>query len=199
MPTYFTHDPDQATVSDVKRWLRVTAPKGAICPCCKQHVKIYRRVLGSQMARWLIWLVRTWETLLPERGIHPRPAAQLHDRLSPEGPDHRDWWIDIKQSPVRGGDYAKLVHWGLIEQKETELPRKHRTDGARPKDSGLWRPTCKGIDFVHRRIAVPSHVVLYKNQLLGVGEDPIRIHQALGKKFDYEQLMRAPVNVEVPV
>jgi len=190
MPALFDKDPDTATVADVKRWLRVHAPKGAVCPCCKQHVKIYRRALGSQMARWLIWLVRTWEQ--KQAGVRSPVSGQLM-HLECNHP-----WIDVKLSPVRGGDYAKLIHWELVEHKVNE-PKQKRPDGSRPKDSGLWRPTFKGIDFVHQRLSVPSHMTLYCNLLLEQSDDLIKIHQALGKKFDYHKLMNAPINVEVPV
>ncbi len=164
----FTGDINATTLKQAKDWLRLRADKGARCPCCKQYVKIYKRVLGSQMARWLIWLVRTWEKL-------------------PLGTQ----WVDIRQAPVRGGDYAKLIHWGLIEQKQND-------DEKDTKDSGLWRPTHRGIDFVCRRIMVPSHVYLYDNIKLKEEPRKIMIDDALGKKFSYSDLMNAPVSVEVP-
>ncbi len=94
---------------------------------------------------------------------------------------------------MRGGDYAKLVHWNLIEQKP-----KDRGDTTR-RDSGLWRPTFKGLDFAHQRCVVPSHVYLYDNILQKSEDTQINIVDALGKHFDYRELMRSPVTVQVPV
>lgn len=171
----FSGDASKTSLEDAKNWLRLRARKGAHCPCCKQHVKIYRRPLGSQMARWLIWLVRVYEAL-PDL---------------PKGHNGIRGWIDIRESPVRGGDYAKLVHWDLAENRANVDPEL--------RTSGLWRPTPKGIDFVQRRIVVPSHVELYDNHPLGFSEEMIGIDAALGKWFNYEELMNAPVKVQVPV
>lgn len=165
MAQLFTTSPDVATVTSAKNWLRAHAERGAICPCCKQYVKIYRRALGTQMARWLIWLVRSWE------------HTPMH-------------WIDVKESPVRGGDYAKLLHWGLVEQKQPS--RDSDT-----KDTGLWRPTHLGIDFVMRRTRVPSHVYIYNNNRLKFEAHTVDIVEALGKRFSYKELMNAPVQVRV--
>ena len=178
----FTGDVDTTTIAQAKDWLRLRADKGARCPCCKQYVKIYKRVLGSQMARWLIWLVRTFEQL-------PEYAPTM--LANPPAPLRKIGWVDIRQSPVRGGDYAKLVHWGLVEQKQNNSEKD-------TKDSGLWRPTFRGIDFVHRRIMVPSHVYLYDNIKLKEEPRKIMIDDALGKKFSYSELMGAPVSVEIP-
>ncbi len=116
----FEGDINTTTLKQAKDFLRLYAEKGVRCPCCKQYVKVYRRVLGSQMARWLIWLVRTWEQTDKARyGSTPRFAF---DRRFEEGTDV-GVWVYIRQSPVRGGDYAKLIHWGLVEQKPNEKPR----------------------------------------------------------------------------
>lgn len=169
------------TVAQAKDWLRYRAKKGVRCPCCKQYVKIYKRPLGAPMARWLIWLVRTWQ--------HKFKLAKLK---SPSN----DAWIDIRLAPVRGGDYAKLLHWGLVEHKLDVLEKKN---GARDtRDSGFWRPTFAGIDFVKGALKVPSHVYLYDNVKIGEEKREITIMEALGKKHSYEELMRAPIHIDVP-
>lgn len=133
--------------------------EGVECPCCGQFAKIYRRALNSQMACWLIWLVREAER-------------------APEGPG----WVDVKRSPVRGGDYAKLVHWGLIEQCPNDNDAK--------RTSGLWRPTDHGVAFALGRVQVPSHVYIYANKVEGFANKFIGIEDALGARFDYAELMR---------
>lgn len=137
------------------------APAGALCPCCGQVCKVYKRHINSPMARFLIWLVRSYEEL-------PR-------------------WIHLKQFPMiqnrrGGGDYGKLVHWGLIEQKPNHDEPDKRT-------SGEWRPTPKGIEFVHRRISVPDAVFLYDNIRQGFSDIKIDIDFALGQEFSYQELM----------
>lgn len=185
----FTGDKAATTLAQATDWLRLRADKGVRCPCCKQYVKIYKRTLGSQMARWLIWLVRTWEHV--DKGSYGSTPRFESTRRAPHGA-----WVDIRLSPVRGGDYAKLAHWGLVEQKPND---GKKDNGAKDtKDSGYWRPTYKGIDFVRRRITVPSHVYLYDNVKLKEEERMISIDDALGKKYSYDELMNAPVHVEVP-
>jgi hypothetical protein len=192
----FTGDIELVSIAQAKDWLRLRAKKGARCPCCKQYVKIYKRPLGAPMARWLIWLVRTWKYADKARyGSTPRFSF---DRRFEEGTPN-GVWIDVRKSPVRGGDYAKLSHWGLVEEKP-HVPGTKKDNGAvDTKDSGMWRPTFKGIDFVYKRIEVPSHVILYDNIKLGETKTLITIVQALGKKHSYQELMNSAVKVEVPV
>lgn len=129
--------------------------EGVTCPCCDQFVKQYKRSLNSTMARWLIWLVRTSKKTPGE-------------------------WVNIKRSPVRGGDYAKLLHWGMVSQAPDE-------EGG--KRSGMWRPTARGIDFAHSAVRVPSHVFLLTGQVEGWSTTSIDIRGALGSRFDYLELM----------
>lgn len=168
------------SIAQAKDWLRFRAKKGCRCPCCKQYVKIYKRALGSQMARWLIWLVRTWD-----HKFQPRMLKRVDNEA----------WIDIRLSPVRGGDYAKLLHWGLVQHKIDVL---EKNGGRDKRDSGLWRPTFKGIDFVNGKVKMPSHVYLYDNMKIGEESALITIEQALGKRHSYKELMSAPIHVDVP-
>jgi hypothetical protein len=133
------------------------------CPCCGQKVKIYKRKLNANMARWLIWLVKAYR-------------------------DARRWW-SVNEGPVLqnrkgGGDFAKLVHWGLIREKPNEADSSKRT-------SGFWKPTKKGALFARMKIEVPSHVHLYNNEIVGWSDTPITIENALGKRFNYRELMRS--------
>jgi len=164
MTAYFSGGLD-TPLSETKDWLRIHGKNGTHCPCCKQYVKIYRRPISSAMARWLIWLVRTWEH--KSRGVE---------------------WIHARESAAAGGDYGKLRHWDLIEPRDKN------------KKTGFWRPTIKGIDFVHKHCRVPSHVVLYNDTFLEVDDERyINIVDCLKNKFSYDELMSAHVNVELPV
>jgi len=90
-------------------------------------------------------------------------------------------WIHFAE--VNGTlDYAKLRDWGLIESKPNDDTTK--------KDSGYWRPTQLGIDFVYDRESVPSHGVFYNRRCYRLDDSKlITIRQALGKKFVYPELM----------
>lgn len=140
--------------------------EGIPCPCCEQFCKLYKRKLNSAMAAWLVWLVVEYEK-------------------SPG-------WIDIRTSPVRGGDYAKLLHWNLVLQRP-----KDKSDRVR-RTSGHWMPTPTGIEFAHGRGWVPSHVFLYNNKREGYSEETVTVHGALGKKFNYSELMGAFLNPGKP-
>jgi len=94
---------------------------------------------------------------------------------------------------VRGGaqagkastDASYLVHWGLIERK--------------PEHRGAYRPTSDGIAFVRGELAVPSHVSIYDNRRVGQSRRLITIRDAFGRRFDYDELMRAAAEVSRPV
>lgn len=143
-------------------------PEGITCPCCGQLCKLYRRSLNSGMTRSLIWLVRYQEWSGEE-------------------------WIDVpKHAPryvLASREMGKLVHWGLAEDKPN--------DDDRQRTSGMWRPTKKGIAWVYMEVTVPSHVLLYNNQLYGFSGQPVNVQEALGQRFDYETLMHDPVVPEV--
>jgi hypothetical protein len=132
---------------------------GIFCPCCGQYCKLYKRKFNSQMAVWMVWLVREFE--------------------------RRPRWIDWHDAPhtLRGGDYAKAAHWELIRHREN-------TDTAN-RTSGYWKPTKKGIDFAYNKLAIPSHVLIFNNEVRGFTKKRITIVQALGNHFNYQELMHA--------
>lgn len=79
------------------------------------------------------------------------------------------------------GDYVKLAGWDLIEpRKDDETEKKH---------SGWWRLTLAGIDFVMCLRRVPSHSIIYNGRVLRLEGEPTDIEQALGRHFDYRELM----------
>lgn len=98
-------------------------------------------------------------------------------RLCPD-----DGWLHYLNCRFRGRDYSRLLCWGLAITRGNDDPTK--------KNSGFWRPTKKGIAFVERRIMVPSHVYLYDNKVEGWSDKLVTIRQALGKRFDLEEIMR---------
>ena len=133
---------------------------GATCPCCGQLAKVYKRKLNREMARWLVWLVKKYLN------------GMKH---------HCSEWIDVRDSRVRGGDYAKLALWGLAKRKPVDEESKSRT-------SGLWKPTPRGIDFAMGRCNVPSHLYLYNNEIVRASETQTSIGKALGEDFDYQDV-----------
>jgi len=134
--------------------------EGSYCPCCGQFCKLYRRTINAAMARALINLVRIWEA-------NPR-WINIHE-------------MKLVQGRRAGGDFAKLRWWGLIEAKENEDESK--------KDSGMWRPTEAGREFVYLQLTVPKYVLVYNNQVRSSGPEKIDIKDSLKAKFNYAELM----------
>lgn len=151
------------TIEEAQDWLTERADEGADCPCCGQFVKVYKRKLYSTMA---------YSLLLIERFFASSDVSWLHV------PD----FLDGKGVVARGGDFAKLSFWGLLESGEGP-----RHDGS--SRNGMWRITPKGVDFVRGRIIVPKYIFLFNQQCLGFSEEQIHITEALGDDFDYRELM----------
>ncbi len=150
------------TLEEAKQRLRGMLEEGARCPCCTQIAKIYKRKIHSGMASRLIRLYR----------------LSGHD--SP--------WIDVNQIYATAGSLAPLDlpylrFWGLIE-KSGDTPDEGQ------KSNGLWRITEKGKQFVRCRITVPKYIHMYDGRCLKVVGDQVSVKDALGDKFNYEQLMR---------
>ena len=131
---------------------------GASCPCCGQKVVLYRRKLNTNMARFLIRLVKEYER-------------------TGQGVRH-----EVLRSEKDGRDYSYITKWGLAE---TFAPEK----GEDKKDSGLWKPTPKGIDFAYNRLTVPARVFLYDNQIVGWDTQTCSVEEALGQKWSWSELM----------
>lgn len=87
------------TITEAKSFLRENWSKGATCPCCQQHVQLYRRPITSAMAAGLILM------------YHFRKNAFTHVE---------DFFKKIKCPSSIRGDFSKLRYWGLIEENTEE-------------------------------------------------------------------------------
>jgi hypothetical protein len=139
---------------------------GFTCPHCGRYGQEYKRKLNSGMAASLIWLVKFYESRKP-LGV--------------------DFWVNVQENGTRqvltSREIGKLQYWGLAELK----PNLDEPD---KKESGLWRPTGKGIDFVYNRTRVPSHVFVYDDKVLEFSTETVNVQDALGTKFSYADLMK---------
>jgi hypothetical protein len=79
-------------------------------------------------------------------------------------------------------DEGQLRYWGLLEEEKSVRP-----DGGR---KGVWRVTEKGEAFIQCRVRVHSHAYTFNSQCFGLDGDMITIREALGKKFNLEELLR---------
>ena len=139
---------------------------GIACPCCEQRVKLYRRSLNSSMAAMLIALSRI------NNGSRWTYIEEWREKSD----------ISING----GGDYGKLAYWNLVES----MPVAPELDKG---SSGQWKITKKGMEFGSGNIRVPSHVLIYNNTIMGFSDKLVDIHNCLGKKFSYSELMESPI------
>ncbi len=136
-----------------------TKREGCLCPLCTRLVTIYRRPLHAEMALFLIKLVKAYQKT-------PR------------------WYSTKELVPSitkASSDGVYLTHWGLIDKSDDT------NRGNAP--CGLYRPTTAGIEFTHMNLRVPSHMHLLNKERVGVSDKKIYITEALGKKFNYKDLM----------
>jgi hypothetical protein len=152
------------TLIEAKQHITNHRHKGVDCPTCGQYVKLYKRPLNSTMAASLISVWR-------------------HAKL--DFIHVNDYLITVpslKKKTLGGGDFAKLRHWGLIAPK-VEM----REDGC--KHNGHFRVTQKGEDFIKGKLMVSSHIFIFNNKFEGYNPEGITIQQALGKHFNFNELM----------
>ncbi len=150
------------TVSEAKQYLKDNYQKGTVCPCCGQHVQLYRYSMFATSARALIALYK----LDQNSGriyFHVRDFAE-------QGSENR-----------RAPHFTELRFWGLVEPMANTDTDK--------KASGYWRITDKGRDFVEGNVYVRSHILIYNGKFRGFDGDEINIQDALNKKFSYAELM----------
>jgi len=143
--------------------LLASRSEGTRCPCCDKFVKIYRRKFNSGMA---LTLIHIYQAARKTNNEWLNVAHHMLDKI----PN----WIPY--------DYGKLVWWDLL--------KKHpgKTDDGNSK--GLYRITRKGAQFVKKQIKIRSHAIEYMSNVQDFDGDQISIEQALGKKFNYNELMQ---------
>lgn len=91
---------------------------------------------------------------------------------------------DLIEGEGGGADFAKLRYWGLIVELENTNPKK--------KNSGRWKITHSGLAFVLGYGQIPKYALIYNGRFLDFdGDETVTIQSALGKNFDYQQLMSA--------
>lgn len=79
------------------------------------------------------------------------------------------------------GEFTKLRYWNLVEMKDNEDTKK--------KTSGMWRITDKGKLFLKGKITIPLSCDIYNAKVRSFSTERIDIIGALGKNFDYAELM----------
>lgn len=154
------------TLEEAKQLLRDNWEKGIECPCCTQFVKAYKNPLFAASAFALIRLYQYQNNHPDEEWMHVKDFAEA------------------SSNTPRAGHFAELRFWGLIEEKPNEDDPTKRT-------IGFWRITPRGRDFVEQKIRVFSHGRMFNGKNYGFTGEHITISEALGNKFNYEELMSA--------
>ena len=140
--------------------------KGYNCPCCGQYVRRYYRKLNCNMAVTMIALFRK-----KKFGF-----IKVEEFMRVNGYQ-------------RSGDFPYLVHWGLLEKMTGK-----RDDGS--SKNGFYKLTDKGRQFVTEQITVPQTLIWYNGRAEGFEGREIGIRDALGKKFDYQELMKGDYTIQ---
>ena len=109
-------------------------------------------------------------------------AGQAHALIEMYKAYGTQWFhmVDIEHR-WHSHDHARLKHWGLI-QKTAEK----RDDGG---NKGDWRVTPLGERFALNEVRVQKYARVYDNRTLALIGEPVSIVDALGTKFDYNELM----------
>jgi len=133
---------------------------GAVCPCCGQLARMYRRRLSPTISAALCLIYRATV-------------------MNPE-----EIWVNVPRllqgtSLGAGGDYAKGVLWGLLESRP-------ETFGS---TVGWYRPTETGVSFVLEQVSLPEYLWVYEGVVQAADDRYVTIRESLAGEYDYQELM----------
>lgn len=140
--------------------------KGYVCQCCNLFVKRYTRSFNANMAIALICMYR----------YSKGEFVKVEDLL-------------LNRGHKRCGDFSYLRYFGLIQKKEGS-----REDGS--SRNGFYKITTDGILFVEGKLKVKKNFLIFKNKCDGFKGEEISIREALGKAFDYNELMGYSMSIK---
>lgn len=138
--------------------LRDLAADGAKCPCCQQNVKIYKRKLNLN---------------------HVQMMCEVYKRQFRDG--LRQYWVYLPDIPQKSRDFATAQYFGLIEQRPGT-----REDGA--KQTGWWRLTHTGTQFLGGRVFIPKYALVYNGERIGWDGGQVYVH-SIWEGFNFRELM----------
>lgn len=119
---------------------------GSTCPCCTQHVQVYRRRIYKRMAKVMFWLVREFQ----KTGS----------------------WVVLKDGPLfRGGDNAKLAYWGLVQTRPRREVEAHKRNSGEWMPTALGLRFAEGKATVPRYAYIYNgSVVGYGEPMITIGD-----------------------------
>jgi len=158
---------DNRTLEEAQKDFFLSVNRGGACPCCGLHAKIYKRKLYHTMVVAL-------------------NHFYVHELASSEKGRYHSVTEVLQGAASRGGDFAKLKYWGLLEQQ------KERKKDNNPR-SGYWRITDKGKAFIEGKISVPAAVYVFGARALGFSEETVQIRGSEIVMFDYNDTVNGVV------
>jgi hypothetical protein len=138
----------QAAMKDL-----IMAGEVVVCPCCKQHARLDEFELTELMGKALIVLYRHFRSH-PE-WLHVQPFLADANMLG---------------AGIRGGGWAKLRFWGLLEEQ--------------PKTPGHYRLTKKGFQFAKDELKLPATIRMYNGKFAGYGAKQVGVRDVVGSSYD---------------
>lgn len=137
--------PRLSALEELRSWVAERAEDGVECPCCGQLVRVYRRKLNANMARFLCSLVRESSARKPGD------------------------WISYRQCEYAGRDYPYVALWGLAETRASVEPRQRTSGLWRPTALGVDFVRGRYRVPSHAKIR-DNRVVEWSGELIGVRE-----------------------------
>jgi hypothetical protein len=159
----FTIVRDAARIVMADRW----GKDGVTCPCCGQLCKVYRRSITRSMAKVMV-------AMYDANRAEPTGWRNIPEllRLTPY----------LRGPASQGGDWGKLVYWGLVERWEED-----RGDGSRR--CGQARLTDLGLRFLRRQITVRRYANVYDGECIGLTGPDVGIEDSLPRDFNFQEIL----------
>jgi hypothetical protein len=152
------------SLQEAVNWVDKNKDKGCVCPCCNQIAKIYKRKLIVNYVLGMFYLHK----------LHKKYPNRDYFHISELGVSNNYF-----------SAFAQLKCWDLISEMEKPKDVKSK------RTSGSWALTEKGNLFIEGKINVESHVYMYNASFLGYSDKKISITDAIGNKFNYEEMMNS--------
>jgi hypothetical protein len=151
------------SLTSARAWLMSQRAQGAVCPCCDQTARTYRRPLSVNMCMFAVALYRAGGSQKPVHGV--------------------------AITGQRGGDEARLQHWGIIKPSDVAIDGKTR---------GYWMLTKPGVAFVRNKLAVHSYALIYAGKLIELRGDKVKIAEILPMYNPALVRIRTGIEVRLP-
>lgn len=119
--------------------------------------------------------VKLYDIKIP--GVAVADLIRLY-RLSNRKPGHYEHVSTF--SNLQSRSFPKLVYWGLAQSMPNDDPKK--------RTSGMWAITQLGVEFIEGDL-IEERAFVFNKKCRGLHGKLISARDALGNKFNYEELM----------